>query len=299
LLIRAILQHRNSMSHNKYLQFIIVVLVISFWGCTKAHQDSRVGNDKLGAATRYLAARDSFIYRLQEVQKRKGVVSDSLLDAERIALFQLELKLKDMLNESRFESIGHNNLETLLGFLGFGLMDGMSFRKDSSLQIFYTNKDLFLAYVGNKDSEISLAKIPPDSLAKIFMNAFHADAFVSNFSSVDLGNEDGAQAFGLVGSVSQIEGPFTPQFLYVAVVKGKYVYMAELELLKSIEEIPKCRLIWDNAEKERTTNMTVMEKVFSQYCECYRSELKNTPQFESLKQQMQSIRAYLVGSNSK
>lgn len=287
------------MSHNKCLQFICAVLIASLWGCTKAHQDSRVGNDKLSPATRYLAARDSFIYRLQEVQKRKGVVSDSLLDAERIALFQLELKLKDMLKESRFESIGHNNLESLLGFLGFGMMDGMSFRKDSSMQIFYTTKDLFLAYVGDEDSEISFEKVPPDTLAKIFMNAFHAEASVSNFSSVDLGNEDGVQAFGLVGSVSQYMGSFTPQFVYVSVVTGKYVYMAELELSKSIEEIPKCRLIWDNAEKEGTTNMTVMEKVFSQYCECYRSELKNAPQFESLRQQMQSIRAYLVGGNSK
>jgi hypothetical protein len=287
------------MGYNKYLQFISVVLVVSLWGCTKANKDSRVSNDKLGPATIYLAARNSFIYRLQEVQRRKGVVSDSLLDAERIALFQLELKLKDMLKESRFESIGHNNLENLLGFLGFGMMDGMSFRKDSAMQIFYTTKDLFLAYVGSKDSEISLAKVPPDSLAKIFMNAFHADAFVFNFSGVDLGIEGGVQAFGMVGSVSQMMGSFTPQFVYVAVFKGKYVYMAELELSKPIEEIPKCRLIWDNAEKEGTTNMTGIEKVFSQYCECYRSELKNTPQFESLKQQMHSIRAYLVGGNSK
>ncbi len=288
------------MCYYSHLQFISVVLVVSLWGCAKANKDAPVGKDKLAPETSYLAARDSFIYPLQEVQQKKGVVSDSLLNAERIALFQLELKLKEILKESRFKSIGHNNLETLLGFLGFGMMDGMSFRKDSSLQVFYTSKNLFQAYVGNKEPEIRFAKMPPDTAAKIFMNAFHADAFVSNFSSVDLGIERGAQAFGLVGSVSQIEGPFTPQFVYVAVVKDRYVYLAELALSKPIEEIPKCRMIWEVAHRGRHEDtMQFDEQIFSKYCECYRTELKNTPQFKNLKQQMETIRAYLVGSNSK
>jgi hypothetical protein len=286
------------MNYNKHLQFVSVVLVFSLCGCAKAHKDSPVGNHKRDPETSYLEARDSFIYRLQEVQKRKGVVSDSLLNAERIALFQLELELKEILKESRFESIGHNNLETLLGFLGFGMMDGMSFRKDSALQIFYTSKALFEAYVGDK--EIHLKKLSPAALAKIFMNAFQSDAFVSNFSLVDLGDMDGAQAIGMVGTWSQDIGPFTPQFIFVLVVKGKFVYMAELELSRPIEEIPKCRLIWEEAHRgEPEITMQFEEQVFSQYCECYQKELTHTPQFESLKEQMEDIRAYLVGGNSK
>ena len=76
---------------------------------------SEVNNDE----GEYLIKRDSYIEQLQETQSKKSGVDDSLLNADRLAISELEGKLKNILKTSRFSNKGEINLNTLLGFLDF------------------------------------------------------------------------------------------------------------------------------------------------------------------------------------
>jgi len=195
----------------------------------KSDSNNSTGNELNKAESDYLKKRDEYIKRLQRIQKLKSTVDDSLSNAERQAMSELEGKLKTILKTSRFSDKGKINLETLLGFQGFGLLDGLNFNKDS-LHISYTSKNLFFEYFHPEGNQFD--RLSPEAFENIFQSAYQFDARVTNFSFVKIHSTDSFGAYGMIAGHSQITGRFTPQFIYVLVSMGDYVYMAQKELTR-------------------------------------------------------------------
>lgn len=262
----------------------------------------------------YLTKRDVYIEQLQRIQKLKSPTDsfDSLYKAERKAIIELEGKSKAILKTSRFANKGEINLETLLGYLGFGMLDGLSFKKDSSTRIFYTTKNLFLSYVKVNEKGNPFDGLSPDVFANIFNNTFQSDVHVENYSFVKLQSPDNVLAYGMVAGLSQMIGPFPPQHIYVFVSFDKFVYMAEIGLKEPIKEIPKCKSVWDsihtvaekNLEAYRASDLNdttsfnkgieVDEVAYRKYCDCFNRELKNGGLIVPIQNQMELIATYLL-----
>ena len=247
---------------------------------------SEVNNDE----GEYLIKRDSYIEQLQETQSKKSGVDDSLLNADRLAISELEGKLKNILKTSRFSNKGEINLNTLLGFLDFGLLDGLSFSKDS-LRICYTSKNLFFKYFHKVENQFD--RLSPEVFENIFQSAYQFDAQVTNFSFLKIHSTDSIRAYGMVAGLSQISGDFTPQYIYVLVSMGNYVYIAEKELKEPVKKIPRCVSVWDSIISKQS--QPVNDNTFNRYCDCYRRDLRNDNQFPAIQKQMELIAAYLEG----
>lgn len=237
----------------------------------------------------YLTKRDCYTNRLQSIQKKQSGVSDSLQMAGARALSELEVKLKKILKNSRFSDKGKINLETLLGFMNYGLLDGL-FLEEDSLRICYTSKNLFAKYLHN-DTEFD--KLSTEVFEGIFMSAFQFDASVTNFSFIKIHSTESIKAYGMVAGLSQITGRFTPQFTYVLVLKGEFVYLAEKQLKEPVKEIPRCVSVWDSLVSIYA--QPVDDAVFAKYCDCYREHLIHDSQFSAIRRQMESMVTYLEG----
>ncbi|MFM8911679.1 MAG: hypothetical protein ACKOE6_02020 [Flammeovirgaceae bacterium] len=213
-------------------------------------------------------------------------MSDSLVDADRLARYELELRLKEILKVSRFDGTGHNNLETLLGFLGFGMLDGLTFKLDSTYRVVYTTKSLFSSYFKGLNGDL-----PPDSLAEVFTKAFHTDAFASSFLTTELKTKSSEEAYGMLAGVSQIEGPFVPDYIYIMVLKDEVVYLAERQMNPSLTGFVSCTKVWNEVYSESKGESGI---AFREYRECYRNELSKSQQFHSLEKQMLEIANFLA-----
>jgi hypothetical protein len=277
---------------NNILRLLIVLTL--FLSCNSKSSTDSIKNELTKEELEYLQKRDEYIDRLQRIQNRKSATgnSDSLYKAERRAMSELEGKLKVILKDSRFSDKGKINLETLLGYLGFGLLDGLSFDKDS-LQIFYTSKNLFFKYFQITDDQFD--RLSPAVFENVFQSAYQFDAHLTNFSFVRLHSTDNVKAYGMVAELAQITGRFTPQFIYVLVSIGDFVYIAQKELKEPIKEIPRCISVWDSIVSKHS--QPVDDDVFEKYCNCYRKDLINDSQFPAILRQLQSMASYLQEGN--
>jgi hypothetical protein len=238
----------------------------------------------------YLTKRDSYVEKLQKIQTLKSTADDSLSKADEQAMLELEDKLKLILKPSHFSGKGKINLETLLGFLGFGKLDGLRFDKDS-MRICYTSKNLFFKYFQSPDCQFD--RLSPEIFENVFQSAYQFDAHLTNFTFIKLHSTDIIDAYGMVAGLAQITGNFTPQYIYVLISKGNYVYIAEKELKEPVKEIPRCSSVWDSLVSIH--QQPVDDNVFSKYCDCYRKDLRNDIQFPAIRKQMEAMAAYLEG----
>jgi len=241
---------------------------------SKNKSDSNIlTNELTKEESDYLIKRDEYIDRLQRIQKQKSTVDDSLNNAERQAMLELESKLKTILKTSHFSDRGKINLETLLGFLDFGLLDGLKFDKDS-LHICYTSKNLFFRYFNLADNQFD--RISQEVFESVFQSAYQFDARVSNFSFIKIHSTDNIKAYGMVAGLAQITGRFTPQNIYVLVSKGDYVYIAEKELKERVKEIPKCISVWDSIISKQSQTSVDTEHHVITYIEAYHADKKDS-----------------------
>ncbi len=260
--------------------------------------------------TSYLQARDAYLAELKKLQVIDTGSFERLDSVNRASLDDLDRRMKDILADARAPEPGESNLQSLLDEVGVGMLDGLSFTKDSTTRIFYTSKALFLDYFRKTDPPIN--DLSPESLETIFNYTFEPDAGVSNFSLVEIETRNGDPAWGMIAVVAQDIGAYTPDFLYVFLASGDYIYMAEKVLDSPAPEIQQCRELWDRVAAESAKRMEAYrqsgledttafnegyrleEAGWEAYCACYQKELRKSVKFASLKQELEAIAAYLA-----
>ncbi len=287
----------------KYAYFLLALALLSSCNVNskKSKSDeSVISSDSLtDKEAEYLKTRDAYIEQFKLFER--SPYSDSLSKVHSEALLDLEIRLQEILKDSRYTGHGKINLETLIPSMGFGMMDGLWFEKDS-LRMFYISKNLFLNYFN-----VNMNNLTNDDLAVIFQSAFFDNAGVFNFAHTRI-NEN---AIGAVALVTQMTSPFPPYTMFAIVSKGDFIYLIERQFKKPIVELPKCKSISDSiiaeAEKQgdryRASNLQdtaalnkrhkLDELAFSKHCECYQKELANDPQFEAIQKQLESMVKYL------
>jgi len=230
----------------KYAYFFIALALLS--SCTlnqKNHESIQFINssDSLTAQeAEYLKTRDAYIEQFKPLQKAR---LDTLGKMDDRALLDLEKKLKEILKDAKYSGQGKINLETLQGYLGFGMLDGLAFEKDS-MRIFYTTKSLFVKYFNIKEFN-------SEAFGGVFHSAFFSDAAVEPYFSMKMNSIKKAEAYGTVGFVTQMSGPYPPNHLFVLVSTEKYVYMNCKEIL--MEDLPNCKAPWDGSENGGSHNL--------------------------------------------
>lgn len=303
------------MTHTSF----IILLAATLFVCCGSNSNDRnksVTSPKIKLTKEeldYIQKRDEYIDQLQGIQKRKSPTDsfDSLYNTERQAMKELESKLKKILQASNFQANGDINLETLLGYIGFGLLDGLRFNKDSTTRIFYTTKNLFFQYA-KKGDEHSFDKWSANDFASVFNSAFQMDVHVDSYSFLKLPSTPNMASYGMLAILSQMIGPFTPQHIYVLVSKDDFIYMAEIALKDPLDEIPKCKAEWDrihtDSEKKledyRASDLKdtasfnqgieLDETAFKKYQDCYNLELKRSGKFAAIQKQMELMASYLA-----
>jgi len=261
----------------------------------------------------YLNIRDSNINRLEKL--RKSEKSDTLNKIDNNVRLDLEKRLHEILKDSRFSGNGKINLETLQGYIGFGMLDGLSFEMDS-LKIFYTSKNLFLEYF-KKTRILQIENLTPGNLEDICTSAFISDARAYVYTCFKIDSPKNIQKYGMIVGISQGFRNVLPEYIYAFISDDNYVYMIEKQLKAPIKEIPSCKSIYDSINKEadkyyeiyQSSNLKdtaainkhfkVVEKAAEEYCNCYREKLKAESQFEEIKKQLEKIVNFLEQTNNK
>jgi hypothetical protein len=291
------------------LIIITGILIISYNSPAQKNQISEPSilqnKDQNSQELEYLKIRDAYIEDFRLLQK-KGV-NDSLLILDNKALLDLENRLRDILKDSHFSTIGNINLETLLGYIGFGMLDGLEFMRDS-VKIFYTTKNLFFKYFNKK---YNLDQLGPKEFESIFQSAFASDWALADFTDIKIPTKSNGLAYGMAAMGFQMSGPGEPDFLFAFYSKDNYIYLAEKQIKKSLKGLPKCKSIWDSINSESEKNfenyrqsglndtisfnkgLTLRDIAFDKYCECYRKEFVNDSQFELILKQLKEIVSYL------
>src|SRR5260221_1075369 len=162
----------------KYAYFLLALALLSSCNVNskKSKSDeSVISSDSLtDKEAEYLKTRDAYIEQFKLFER--SPYSDSLSKVHSEALLDLEIRLQEILKDSRYTGHGKINLETLIPSMGFGMMDGLWFEKDS-LRMFYISKNLFLNYFN-----VNMNNLTNDDLAVIFQSAFFDNAGVFNFA---------------------------------------------------------------------------------------------------------------------
>ncbi|HCW07592.1 MAG TPA: hypothetical protein DGG95_09550 [Cytophagales bacterium] len=273
----------------KYLGFLLALTFLS--SCNqnskKNEQDiSVISSDSLtDKEADYLKTRDAYIEQFKPLQKA-GL--DTLNKMEDRAMHDLEVRLREILKDSKYSAQGNISLVTLLGYLGFGMLDGLSFEKDS-MRIDYTSKNLFVNYFGINPS----GKLSPNELETIFNKGILWDAFTTNFFQTKIISQKDVNAYGMIGQVGNMSGPSPPQTLFALVATDKYVYIIKKEVKPKVKELLQCKEVWDSFGTEVQRSVEKYDTAFEHYRRCYQKEFKNDPQFESIKKQLEVMVKYI------
>jgi len=292
----------------KPVYFFIALTLLTFCNHNSKKADSTqsvISSDSLTAQeVEYLKTRDAYIEKLKPYEKSWG--GDSVGNANSQALLNLEARLREILKDSRYSGQGKINLETLIPSLGFGMLDGLWFEKDS-MRIFYTSKNLFLKY----SNSTKIENIIPENLDATFQTAFASDAFIMDCSHLKIYSAKSTRTYGMVGLDGQMTGPYPPQLLLTFVSTDKYVYLIQKFLKEPVKQLPQCKSVYENinieaqkfGERYRASNLQdtaainkqfkLEEVAFNKYCECYQKELSSDPQFEAIQKQLEGMVKYL------
>jgi hypothetical protein len=224
------------------------------------------------------------------------------------SLLVLEKMLKDILNNSHFDSLvnfGKINLFTLQPDLGFGMLDGLVL-DNRTLQIFVTSKLLFFDYFNSRNIK-SLDTLTSLQLNEIFTSLL-SDAHATVYYSENITSNKNVYAG--IGITGQDIGHFPPYMIFVLVYKGEYIYIIQKKLDEPIHEIAKCQAIYDSVysisrkyfEEYRESNLKdtlaihktfeFEETAWNKYCECYQNNFKNDNQYKGVQEQTEEILKY-------
>jgi hypothetical protein len=235
----------------------------------------------------YVKTKANYISNFESLMKPN--ITDSLIKMDNRAVADLEKRLLEILKPSKLSTQGKINLVTLLPYADFGLLDGLSFRRDS-LTIVYTTKTLFYEFF--KDQGITeIQDLSPNNLADIFTAAFITDAHCYNFSYFRLDEQSGYRGYGMIGAGTNGFGPIPADYLYALVSKDKYIYLASKKISK-FKELPKCRALWDSFDLGNQSIASI-DSTLEKYATCYQEQLKYDGQFKIFQKQIEEMANYL------
>jgi hypothetical protein len=274
----------------KYVYFFVALALLTSCNPNSKKTESSqsvISNDSLTAQeAEYLKTRDTYIEQFKQFEK--SPYNDSVSNANSQALLNLEARLREILKGSRYSGQGKINLEVLIPSLGFGMLDGLWFEKDS-MRIFYTSKNLFLKYFNSTKIE----NLIPENLEVTFQTAFASDAFIMDCSHIKISSAKSTAAYGMVGLGGQDIGPYPPQILFAFVSTDKFVYLSQKFLKEPIKQLPQCKSVWDSFGARPQMSIAEQDTAFVHFCKCYQKELSSDPQFESIQKQLESMVMYL------
>lgn len=288
------------------------LLILLSCGDDSSRQDtSTTVNPSVVSEADYLRTRDRTIQYLKDHMYFGGQYKgddEALLKLENDSITLLENQLRQIFTNSRISNLskeGKLNLEALSEGLGFGMLDGLNL-KNGGRTTFCTSRSLFTKYFG-KDKVSKLENIEHSTLESMFQSALYSEAHLTNFSTTKLDASKGSVAYGMVASIAQDIGAFSPQSILVLLVDTNFIYIIEEPIQTEFKEIPKCKFVWDSLsaiseeqfKKYKQSNLqdsgafdrrvSMEDRAWNEYCACYRTELPRDDQFKDIRRQMDKI----------
>lgn len=196
----------------------------------------------------YLSARDAAIAAIKaRIDAKASDVDISATDDK--ALADLETRLRAIVGPVSVAGFGDAkiNLETLQQELGFGYLDGLVVRSpDSTSSIVVTTEALFAAWLrGHKDFWKG-TPMPQTIAAAVRAEAFYTqglstDAAMVSYGELPVKKPAGASfAFAILGARTQDQSPPAPDQIFVTVVKGGRVFVANAPLKLAMKPPASC-----------------------------------------------------------
>lgn len=228
----------------------------------------------------YLAARDAAIATIK-ARLDAGPIDDAVGAQDRKALADLEMRLRRIVGDVTLPGFGpaKSNLETLIQELGFGQLDGLVVASaDKKSSVVVTTTPLLTHWLrghknwwGKKE-----APMPPDIAGAARSEAFYTQATSSGAAMVGYGAlpvtkpKGAAFAFAILAARTQDLSPPAPDQMFVTMVQGGRVFIANAPLAERSAPDPACASL--------RAGYTARAKAAF---EAYRaSELKDKRQFE-------------------
>ncbi|HEY4140901.1 MAG TPA: hypothetical protein VGM57_05775 [Pseudolabrys sp.] len=207
----------------------------------------------------YIAARDAAIATIKKLVDAPKPDNDAISAADDKALAGLEAKLRTIVGPVSIAGYGDakSNLDTLQQEMGFGYLDGLVVRSpDSTSSFIVTTEPLFMAWLrGHKNWWEKSAPMPQDIAAAVRTEAFYTQAISTDSAMVSYGTvpvkkPDGATfAFAILGARTQDLSPPAPDQMFVTLVKGSRVFVANVPLAQAIEPDPSCAALRESFRK--------------------------------------------------
>ena len=267
----------------------------------------------------YLAARDGYIEKLKPAETNVDL-DEAGRKQEELARGELEQQLRRIIGTpdiKGFSAPGKINLETLFkGYSGFGLLDGLLYSSADDKTHIVVTTDVLLDRWLREHKEWwgpTVANVPQDVNAALKSAAFYTqalttDAAISKYVELPVAKPAKAKlAFAMLVARSQDLGPRTPDELIVTVVRGGRVFVVSAPANASIDPMPACQEIWQQAlrkageahaayvaselkdEKLFEQSMKMEEEGDAAFHQCFAQRAKSHGSFAALTRQAQTL----------
>ena len=311
--------------------FIVLIILTFPVSCTmknmKSAKTNISSNDSLSKdEADYIEARDNyqlifwskigmegFDSTLINPKYLEPIKKYAFLDQDRIALLDLQNRLKKILFWTKFSDSARISFETLMPNIGFGLLDGLWFETDS-ISIFYTSVNLYNRYIQNpknpyKDKELSeLDTLTPRKFEKLVSVTALVESPMRCYSFFRLQANSSVKSYGMLFESSWFDEPqFPPKSLCALLIKGKFIYMAFKRFDGTEIAMNKILPIWDSLDLESKKYYELFEatelkdsilydrfidkrrKTWITFKEHFQNELRSSNQYEKLQNELQSM----------
>jgi hypothetical protein len=216
----------------------------------------------------YIATRDAAIAKIAAAAKaeKRGPTDGygaAILALDEQARAKLERQMRTIVGPVDIKGMDGKaalNLDTLIeGDEDFGLLDGMVYGDlDGKTRVIVTTDSLLQRWLHQhkdwwgKDS----GDIPQQAAAAVKENAFYTqavltDAAIMRFAELPVRKPTGAAfAYAMLAARSQSEVPATAGEIFLAVAKGRRVFVASTKEFKAVGPIPACDTIRGDLVKQ-------------------------------------------------
>lgn len=267
----------------------------------------------------YFGARDSYIKKFKVIDDA-GAIPDAAMAEHDRALADLTKQLRAIVGPVAIKGIsapGTINLGTLFpSDMGFGVLDGLLFASaDDKTRIIVTTEAIFETWLrahkewlGDKTANVPQAVNDALASEAFFNQAIRTDAAVMRFAPMTLAKPaDAAFVYAMLAARSQDNSPPTPSEIFVTLVQGGRVYLANAQLQTKFKQIPACDDVRKEQEKKAEAAFAVYqatdkkdEREFDAYSamreqadalflKCFAARAAGQPAFAAASQQAQSL----------
>ena len=247
----------------------------------------------------YLAERDAAIARFKSATKPEN-------RADRRELAALQEKLAGLIGPVAMKGLkgrGVINLETLQQDGGFGMLDGLRFRRGKEIVVVTTRAllDRYIAGHGNLPNNVDAAL----TAGPFYAATFDWDTAYTIYAELPVTLPSGllaARAF--LGLFSQDIGAFPPHEVLVAAQKGEQVFLVESPLPSDLPQLEPCAGAWRAEDEEahkaraagRVDDADQMEQAaFGRYGACYGAAAPAQPFFPGVLKRANDTLAAIAG----